>query len=440
MVDLSPNKKKVYYLILFIFFKSFIASIIGMEDVLNLVADILVFYLVYRQPKKHFAQLKRALGYKLIGVISFFFFIGILSGFVNYVPIQTILWGVRLFIRYFFLFYVLFFTFDKTDIPWFKKFLYKIFTWNSLACIYQLYNFRTGDGMGGIAHNNGELAILLVVLDLFFCMEYLSGNISKYSLIGRFLMTIFISMWAEIKLLYFILPLCLYSTYVLVKKTSFVHVIVLVLASLFFVPTMKFILSFYYSDEYIEKTFDSDEIVTEISHDRYNLAAEGVSFNRNTCIKKTQETFLLDPIHNAIGWGIGSGTNSSRFKTWINYQYEQTAYFFFTSSYVLIETGWIGFVSFLLIYAFIMLRFLHYYILRKDQSSKYWASIGIILCGMTFLFIWYNDTPYAYYYIPFIIWSFCFIALRKEVNYSESIINEKIGDISDNKVRTELVQ
>lgn len=425
MIALSQNKKRVYYLVLFIFLKGFIASIIGFEEIMNVFADICVFYLAYKVSKSSSIQLKYILGKKLVVLINLFFFIGIVSAFVNFIPIPTILWGVRMFVRYFLLLYVVACTFHKSDIEWIRNFMYNIFKWNTFACLYQLYIYRTGDWMSGITHNNGELAILMVVFDLFFSMEYFMGRMTKYSLIYRFLITIFIAMWAEIKFLYFVLPLCIYSSYVLAKKTNFVNVLVLVIASLFFVPTMKYILSFYYSDEYIEKTFDTDEIVKETSHDRYNLAAEGVSFNRNTCIEKTNELFLYDPLHYAIGWGIGSGTNSGRFKTWIGFQHEQTAYFFFTSSYVLLETGWLGYLTFLLIYVFIMLRFLYYYVMYKDQQSRFWSSFAIALCGFTFLFIWYNDTPYAYYYIPFVIWAFCFVAISRHNPIRKSELYEE---------------
>ena len=94
-------------------------------------------------------------------------------------------------------------------------------------------------------------------------------------------------------------------------------------------------------------------------------------------------------------------------------KYRHTGYFYFTSSFVLIETGWIGYILFISIYLFIMLRFLYYYIKSKNNQEKYWAAIGTMMGIMTFMFIWYNSAPYVDYYLPFMLWGFCFLGILK---------------------------
>ena len=192
------------------------------------------------------------------------------------------------------------------------------------------------------------------------------------------------------------------------------NITVFILSCMFIVPSLKYALSFYYNDAYIEAIFNEEERDDYLSNSGYNLGMDDNGFNRNTSIENVQLLFFRDNIQTSlVGFGLGSASNSKTFGTWIADMYRFTGYFFFTSSFVLIETGWIGYILFISIYLFIMLRFLYYYIKSKNNQEKYWAAIGTMMGIMTFIFIWYNSAPYVDYYLPFMLWGFCFLGILK---------------------------
>lgn len=417
---IPKNKKIIYYIILLLCVKGFVITFAGSAEFINLAVDLLVFYAAYKAVKKvSSVPIKRFVGKGVMTTAVSFLVVGLVADAFNLVPPLTAFWGARMVVRYAFLFYVMTKYLDAADADLAHRMLYKLFNLNIAACLYEFYVQYKGDLMGGTFKGNGELTIFAVICLFVFSLDYYQKRITLYAFVWRIIAIFVIAMWAEIKFLYFVTPLCLYAGYVLVKKFSIGHLVILSLAFVLLIPTLKFALSFYYGEEYIEKTFDQQEIENYNSHTAYNLSAAGISYNRNTCVEMAQAQFLMDPMHGAIGHGLGAACASGRFNTWIFDHFYATAYFFFTSSYVLIETGWIGYISFLLFYLFVLLRFWHYYRKSYDSILRFWTSLGVSLGGMTFLFIWYNDTPYATYCIVFMVWGFCALAIHnrlKELN------------------------
>lgn len=186
-------------------------------------------------------------------------------------------------------------------------------------------------------------------------------------------------------------------------------------AYFFLIPTVKFMLSFYYDENYIESTFDSEEVNKYLEND-YALQSgktQLLSFNRNTCIERSSTILFQDPKAFLIGNGIGSLTQSQLFKTPLADVYHPTYYFFFTFSYVLLELGWLGFILFISFYACMAYRFYRHYRNAKDIIIKYWSSIGLFMTCVSYIFMWYNAIPYSNYYFTFILFGLCFTGIKK---------------------------
>lgn len=416
---MNKKTKQLYYILIYICIKGLLIKLIGHADTFNFLADIMIFYIAYKAPHGKKGELRELLGKGVLFSIGIFLLVGIISDFLNLTAPLTVIWGLRMILRYFLLFYAIIKLERNHDFIDFRKIIYNVFRWNVLVCFTEYLLDRTGDLMGGTFIGNGELSVFLLICLLCFSLDYFVKRISSRNFAIRMAIIFTIAIWAEIKLFYFLIPLSIYTIYVLIKKFSVTHIVILCVAYFSFVPVMEYVLSLYYDKQYVEHVFDYDNIVRETSHAGYNLSAIGRSFNRSTCIKQAEELFLTDPLHYAIGWGIGAGSNSDRFGTWINQKYRDTAYFYFTSSYVLIETGWIGYIAFLLMYLFIVFRFWKIY--RNNEKNlvvKYWTVLGLTMSIMTFLFIWYNDRPYADYYLPFCLWAFCFLEIRRSKRIS----------------------
>lgn len=400
--------------LLFIFVKGFIIKTFGNFDLINLLADVLVIYCAVKTPKIQIKNVIKITGRPIIFSLFFFFLIGIIGDIVNSVPIKTSIWGIKNFLRFFLLTYSIIGRYKFLDSYTFKKLVTKLFYLNLLAITIDFFAGRKGDSMGGIFLGNGDLAIFLIVSLFLFTSDYFVGRKKKLLVVGAYVSSFIIAMLAEIKFLYLIIPMCLYLSYVLIKKMTIMNITVFILSCMFIVPSLKYALSFYYNDAYIEAIFNEEERDDYLSNSGYNLGMDNNGFNRNTSIENVQLLFFRDNIQTSlVGFGLGSASNSKTFGTWIADKYRFTGYFFFTSSFVLIETGWIGFILFISIYLFILLRFLYYYIKSKNNQEKYWAAIGTMMSIMTFLFIWYNSAPYVDYYLPFMLWGFCFLGILK---------------------------
>lgn len=407
-----PVTKKILYLIIYcLLYGSLVSRYLWSNTFITLVPDILLLILVlfFKVPKKK--NIIRCIGPGVVLSIALFLSEGVISSLINYMPPLSVLWGVRMFLRYYLLLYYVYHFFDSTDISNCRRIFNQSMVWCFIFCFIQLMQGDIGDIMGGITSGNGELSIYIVICMIYLSSDYFRGILKLRKFILFTLLFYFCSMWAEIKLLYFIIPFIIYATYALQKKIKITHLAIFLVSAFFLVPTLKFLLSFYYGEQYVKEVFDEESVRKYTSESSYGFT--DLSFNRDTAIPQAQLIYLKDdPVRNSVGYGIGSASVSNSFGTWIKNTADETFYYYFASSYVLIETGWIGLVLFLLIYVTILLRFFFIYIRSGDAVTKYWSAQGLLLALMTFIFFWYNSFPYANWYLPFLVWGFCFVMIN----------------------------
>ena len=421
---MERTKKILFFAIYWILYSGLVARYIGFEEVVKFGLDILVFVIVFRLIP---LDVNKGLMGVLIGrwlplVALAFFGITTLTALVESLNLITILWGIRMSLRYFLILYAIIRLCDREDVDKFKKIMDVAFIWNAVFCFLQLLSEVVGDMMGGLFIGNGQLAMFLVLMTFIYTADYLKEEKSLLEYAIRLAVSFAIAIFAEVKMLYFVIPLCVYGTYVFMKKFSVGHVVALVIGLYAFVPVISSVLSLYYDKSYVDRVTDQEHVM------EYNESSYGftkLSFNRNTCIPMCHELILKKGDHQLFGYGIGSGTASSRFGTDIYKKYGLTTfYFYFTPSYVLVEGGWIGFVLFVLFYALLLWRFYVFYKETEEPTSKYWATMGLLASLMTFLMIWYGGEPYTNYYQFFVFWGFCFVGLIQD--------EEEIEEANDN--------
>lgn len=408
---MKKEKKILYLAIYWILYGAVILKYFWSNQLVVLVPDILVAYLILfaKKPKRY--PLSSLIGKAIPTLLALFIGLGIISAFLNLMPLTSTFWGVRMFLRYSLILYLVYSYFGYKDVLKFKKILYTSIPINFLFCIFQFGSGQVGDYMGGIMAGNGDLAAYLLVCLLLISIDYIKGKVRLLYFI-LFIITAFVeAMWAEIKLLYFLLPMSFYIIYILVKRFSLGHVVAFIVAAFFLLPTLKFVLSFYYNEQYIHDSFDMESVKTYTTESSYGYTDD--SFNRITSIDMAHVYYLHDPYHLALGYGIGSGNYSNFFKTWIGNTATKTLYFYFTPSYVLIEVGWIGFVIFILGHLLLAYHFGKIYFKAKDRFLKQWGALGLTLTILTFVFMWYNACPYASWYLPYIMWGVCLVSIRE---------------------------
>lgn len=417
------RRKILHFIILWIIYGALIPRFLWSNQLLALVPDILLcVLLVFYAPKRGWSNINSTIGMWIGSVFGIILFLGIVSSIISFTPVLATIWGARQFARYGLVAYMIILFFKQDDVAWFKKTLNLSILWNLLFIGVEYLLGQTGDAMGGTFSGNGDFSIYLTVIFFMIGADYFKKQISLKRFVFISIFCFVAAMWAEIKLLYMLLPLTLYTSYVLVKKFSIKQIAVLVMAYFLLIPALKFVLSFYYSEDYINATFDSKEVGSYLEND-YGLQSEKIgmlSFNRNTCIERS--TYLLSDEKKTmlLGNGIGSLTQSQVFNTPLSQMYQPTYYFYFTFSYVLLELGWVGFVLFLLLYVCICMRFYLIYRNAKDHILKYWSALGLFMGGVSFIFMWYNATVYSNYYFPFVVFAVCLVAIKirkQELSY-----------------------
>ena len=408
------TKKKLLYVVLYlILLNGFIQTYLIKSEFIPVIADVLVFYVAFTV-RNNLSAVTRVVGSFVVTSYVLLLVGSTGVAFVNGMPIPATLWGLRMVLRYLLLFMMVYKYFDADDIAKYKRIIFKFFWINTALVAFQYFvEGKVGDFIGGIFSGNGGQFLFNLFVTFLMSKEYFTGHLKKSRFLWLVAIEMFIAMVAEIKMMYFTIPLAIYAVYVLTKKFSVKHIIILAVAFFCLVPTMKAVMSLMYDDNYVNKTFDIDAIEEETSHD-YNLSEEarGLSFNRSTCIEKTSAFILCDPGHLMFGYGIGSANTSATFGTWIRAKYSlTTSYNWFTPSWLLIEYGWIGFVIWILILFGIAWRFFSIFRRSRDEVVKYWSSLGTVSAMFTYLLAWYNNLPYFNAYFIYLFWAVCFTAV-----------------------------
>lgn len=416
---MKQTKKILIFILYWILLSGVIRQYIYNNELILFVPDLLLFYLACsKYPKKSWDV---GIG-KLIPKLFATLLIGsTIISIVNLMPLISILWGLRMIVRYLLLFMFISRTFDITDIIKCKKIIVKIFWINLVFIVFQYFvEGKYGDFIGGTFEGNGKLFVFNLFCVFLFSADYFRKTLKFYKFILILAGQMFIAMAAEIKIMYFTIPLAVYAVYIMIKKFSFKHIVVLVIAFFGLIPAMTSVMSLMYEEDYIEKTFDKENIERETSKTYSFSAGENVGFNRNTSIALAGEVILKDPVHFVSGYGIGSANASSVFGTWIFDCYGVlTSYNYFTASYLLIEFGWFGFSIWIIILFLITKRFYDNYKTTSDAYIKYWATIGCLSALFSYLIAWYCNVPYCDAYLLYFLWAICFVAIRERLKQPE---------------------
>lgn len=390
---------------------------------ISFTSDIIIFLLAIIHP--NFKSIRKTIGTPLVIILSILLIFSTITAVINLMPPLSILWGLRMIIRYFLFFTLINKYFNILDVIKVKKILVSFFWINTIVIIYQYFiEHKYADFIRGTFLNNGDIFVFYLISAFIFSKDYFEKKINSKKFLIFIVIEMFVAMAAEIKIMYFTIPLAIYGTYIFTTKFNFKHILILVIAFFCLIPTMKMTMSLMYGEEYINKVFNIEDIKEETTH-AYNLSSEATdySFNRNTSIEKATNFILKDPIHILTGFGIGSGNTSDKFETWISQTYSKTtSYNWFTPSWLLIEYGWFGFILWVLALFLLSIKFLCFYKKTKDIEIKYWSSLGFLFSIFTYIIAWYNNIPYFNAYVIYLFWAICFVAIKHKNNIIKKTI------------------
>ncbi len=412
---MKQTKRLLYFVIYWVLYSGLLYRYVIYSEYLQLVPDAIVFYLYFKNQKKLNVKLRnRFLGKAIPVLFITILLMGVVSSFISMNNPISILWGVRMIGRFSLLMLLVMHYFDSNDIVKIKKIIYKSYGVCIVFCLLQFFQGVLGDSMGGIFMGNPILAAYIILIMLIAAGDYFNHEISRikfFLIVSGFIL---IAIWAEIKLLYYILPFTFYGMYVFIKKITAQHIVVFIFAYFFLIPTLKYMMSFYYNEDYIENTFDIQKM-DEYNKNDYSLGL--LSMNRGTAIETTTTLIIPTMPQLLIGHGIGSGSNSKIFGGHLKDNYAYTCYYFFATSYILAELGWLGFILVLVTAFLLAKRFYNFYSkYRTDPSVKYWASCGVMSVMMSVILGYYSHEAYIDFYLYYAFWGVCFVAIQYSIN------------------------
>lgn len=403
----------VYYIFFWIIYGGLVIQFLWNNETLAYITDILVVILFFIDKKKKDNSFLYYVGKSLPIAIVAFLIWGTIIAFIHLEPLPNILWTLKMYIRYYLMFVLIFRYLDTVEIQRLKKQFILSMKINVVIATYGYFFLsKYGDLVGGtFAGGNSELILLIMIVLFLVVGDYFQRRMSVLWMSAYIFFMFYLAIIGEMKFLYFVIPLFFYLTYVLLKRFSIKHVMMLAFAFFLFIPVLTFSLSFLYSDEYIEHYLSLEGIEEETTSDTA-WGDEG-SFNRGTAIALTEKMIFKNDVERITGYGFGSASASRSFMGTIYADYGWTRFNYFTYSYLLIETGWIGLILFMLIHILLLFRYIGlYFKYKNDLVMKYWSVMGILSVIVTFIMMWYNNKPIWNYYIFYYFWALCFAAIR----------------------------
>lgn len=418
-------KQLIFFFIYWIIYGGLLTQFIGASRYLEFLPDVIVLFLgISLYNKKTVLPINQLLGKGIPIIIGLFFLVGFISSLLSYFTLSGFLWGIRNYVRYLILFMSVYKLFNREDVLKLKEIYIQGLKYNILFVIFQTTVLgMEGDLVGG-TFSGGNSAFYLFMLPGMFmiCCDYFQGEKTLKQLLFYVAGIVYFAIAGESKIVYFTLPFIIYGAYVLMKKFSIKHIIVLVLGFILVIPVFQYFMSFYYPQDYVDSIFNLASIEKETSNEGFGV------FNRSTSIKLAGTLFLKDEKSFLIGYGFNSSSLSTLFNApilhYIDYR-KISAFNLFTPSFLLAEVGWIGLVLFLVGHIFLLVRFRNYFIKYKDDLIiKKWTAVGLLSVGMTFLLIWYNNKPVVDYYLMYLLWAAIFVMLRCRIQDLKQIKNK----------------
>ena len=366
-------------------------SIVYFGDLLNLLLFISALY-------KH-KRLKIPEDYPLIFMICFAL-IGIVSAIINFGSPIMLLWGMRQNFKFFLFYYSCIIYVKERDLQILLKIMAILF-WISLPlsviemCSVDTTSYYTivGDRVGGIFYGgigvNTPFNVLLIVHTTNAFVLYLNGK-RKFSYIAlTIIAALGMSACAELKVfiveLFLIIAIGLWSKGISFRSIfiTFVGCLALGVALHLFVYLNARGRTYY--------TLDYLSIKGMIQNVTRSSGYDGTGdLNRFTAIPDLIKLFFKnDVIGLLFGVGLGNADYSGfDFLTSNFYKaYNALHYQWFSSSFVFIETGLLGLISYLMIFVSAMKKGL-----SKIDKHTYYRTFHFIMVVMMLLLIIYNPS------------------------------------------------
>ena len=319
----------------------------------------------------------------LIGLLLMLFYSAASALFVR-INLINFIWGMRSFFSPLLFLLNVLFLLNKTDLKRTIHFIHFLFFLNFAMSVVEFALGFINDNNGGIfgiatGCNTGQ-NILLVTVCILYLHLFNTKQLNLPFLILSFSLCLLISIFAELKIFFFELPIIL-ACYIFGTRLSIGKIAAFLFAVLF-------IIIFYNVSISINSSFAGnwsiEYIISYLTNERgYTSSGDINRLNGISILSST--LFDHNPLRICFGVGLGMASPSSISFVDTSYYntYSYLHYNWFTYSYIFVETGIVGLIlySSLLLIVFILLF-----------KSKNYRFISICFLAFIILIMFYNDS------------------------------------------------
>ena len=202
-------KLLLYIVIYTILLNGFFQQYLIKSQYLPFISDIIIFILAFTRISSNyiFKEIRNITGKSIIFLISILLIFSTAIALVNLMSPKSILWGLRMVIRYFLLFILINRYFNICDTIKFRKIIIRFFWLNSSIIAFQYFiEHKYADFIGGTFLNNGEIFVFCLLSTFIFTKEYFEKRIKRNIYLLFIATEMFIAMAAEIKIMYSLIP------------------------------------------------------------------------------------------------------------------------------------------------------------------------------------------------------------------------------------------
>lgn len=395
-----------YFIVVFPFFFSLLIELLGLINWVRYIVDlawVLASIALFFQRK---IALKKGLYPFFLLTILFFVYTLVAYLFRIQSPLYY-LWGVRNNFRFYFAFLVFASFFEEDDVSSLFKIMDILFWINIPICLFQFFVLGLNqDFLGGIfGTERGCNGYMLIFFSIIASKSLLCFMHKKESSLSCFLkcgFALLLATLAELKFFFVILVVILLLSSLL---TKFSWKKFLLLLSLMLIASLMASIFPILFGENSNLTFEKIlELITSESYSSEN------DMGRFTAIPIALKLFLTTPAKQLLGLGLGNCDTSAfaAFNTPFFQRYEFLHYSWFSSAFLLLETGWFGLIFYFTFFVFCF--FTSRKRLKENTSNPLYCQMAMITSILCVILTFYNsslrtEAAYMIYFVlalPFI--------------------------------------
>lgn len=370
------------------FLFGFLFETLKVPQLLKFSIDVMWFVLFVLMVCKKNLEFKKSITPLLVLVVLFFVYTLILH-LINIQSPFYFVWGVRNNFRFYVAFFAFIYFLREDDAESLLKLMDVLFWVNVVLSFIQFFALGyKQDYLGGIfGTSKGCNAYSIIFFSITLTRSlllYMSGKEKTLSCFSKCGFALIISALAELKafFLFFVLITVIATFITSFSKRKLLFIIIGVLFLGVSITLLETVFN-------IEGEFTLEKIFELITSENYSSQKD---VGRLTAIPTISKKILNEPIEQLFGLGLGNCELSdiSIFNTPFYNTYKDLHYYWFSSAFLFLETGIIGFAIYLLFFIFIFIYSLNH--LKKGIGNKLYCQMAIILAVMCVILTFYNGS------------------------------------------------